>query len=39
MSRITVDRWQAAQTAEFGHHQDLRLEAYITTKLVRILWS
>ena len=30
MSRITVDRWQAAQTAEFGHHQDLRLEAYIT---------
>ena len=30
MSRITVDRWQAAQTAEFGHHQDLRLDAYIT---------
>ena len=26
MSRITVDRWQAAQTAEFGHHQDLRLD-------------
>ena len=30
MSRITIDRWKAAQTAEFGHHQDLRLEAYIT---------
>ena len=30
MSRIEVDRWQSAQTAEFGHHQDLRLEAYIT---------
>ena len=30
MSRITLDRWEAAQTAEFGHHQDLRLEAYIT---------
>ena len=28
MSRIAVDRWQAAQTAEFSHHQDLRLEAY-----------
>ena len=28
MSRIEVDRWQAAQTAEFGHHQDLRMEAY-----------
>ena len=30
MSRIALDRWEAAQTAEFGHHQDLRLEAYIT---------
>ena len=30
MSRIALDRWQSAQTAEFGHHQDLRLEAYIT---------
>ena len=30
MSRIDVDRWQAAQTAEFSHHQDLRREAYIT---------
>ena len=30
MSRITLDRWEAAQTAEFSHHQDLRLEAYIT---------
>ncbi len=28
--RIELDRWQAAQTAEFGHHQDLRREAYIT---------
>ena len=28
MSRIALDRWQAAQTAEFSHHQDLRLEAY-----------
>ena len=28
--RITLDRWQAAQTAEFGHHQDLSLDAYIT---------
>ena len=27
--RITLDRWQAAQTAEFGHHQDLSLDAYI----------
>ena len=30
MSRIDVDRWQAAQTAEFSHHQDLRREAYST---------
>ena len=30
MSRIALDRWEAAQTAEFGHHQDLRPEAYIT---------
>ena len=30
MSRIEVDRWQSAQTAEFGHHQDLRMEAYST---------
>ena len=30
MNRITLDRWEAAQTAEFSHHQDLRLEAYIT---------
>ena len=30
MSRIALDRWEAAQTAEVGHHQDLRLEAYIT---------
>jgi len=30
MSRIELDRWEAAQTAEFSHHQDLRLEAYIT---------
>ena len=30
MSRIAVDRWQAAQSAEFSHHQDLRLEAYST---------
>ncbi len=30
MSRISLDRWEAAQTAEFGHHQDLRREAYIT---------
>ena len=30
MSRITLDRWEAAQTAEFGHHQDLRLEAYLS---------
>lgn len=30
MSRIALDRWEAAQTAEFGHHQDLRLEAYST---------
>ena len=28
--RIELDRWEAAQTAEFGHHQDLRREAYIT---------
>ena len=30
MSRIDVDRWQAAQTAEFSHHQDLSREAYST---------
>ena len=30
MNRITLDRWEAAQPAEFSHHQDLRLEAYIT---------
>ena len=30
MSRISLDRWEAAQAAEFGHHQDLRREAYIT---------
>ena len=30
MSRIALDRWQAAQSAEFSHHQDLRLEAYST---------
>ena len=30
MSRIALDRWQTAQTAEFSHHQDLRLEAYST---------
>ena len=28
MSRIALDRWQAAQSAEVSHHQDLRLEAY-----------
>ena len=28
--RIELDRWEAAQTAEFGHHQDLRPEAYST---------
>jgi hypothetical protein len=28
--RIELERWQNAQTAEFGHHQDLRREAYIT---------
>ena len=28
--RIELERWQDAQTAEFGHHQDLRPEAYIT---------
>ena len=30
MSRIELERWQNAQTAEFSHHQDLRREAYIT---------
>ena len=30
MSRIELDRWEAAQTAEFSHHQDLRREAYST---------
>ena len=30
MSRIELERWQDAQTAEFSHHQDLRREAYIT---------
>ena len=25
---ITMERWQTAQTEEFGHHQDLRPEAY-----------
>ena len=34
MSRIALDRWQSAQTAEFGHHQDLRMEAYSTASLV-----
>ena len=28
--RIELERWQAAQTEEFSHHQDLRIEAYIT---------
>ena len=28
--RIELERWQAAQTEEFSHHQDLRPEAYIT---------
>ena len=28
MSRIDLHRWQSAQTAEFGHHQDLRMSAY-----------
>ena len=39
MSRITLDRWQSAQTAEFGHHQDLRMEAYsvATTATARYL--
>jgi len=26
--RIDTARWDLAQTTEFGHHQDLRLEAY-----------
>ena len=30
MNRITLDRWEAAQTAEVSHHHDRRLEAYIT---------
>ena len=34
MSRIALDRWQSAQTAEFGHHQDLRMEAYRTASQV-----
>ena len=34
MSRIALDRWQSAQTAEFGHHQDLRMEAYSNASLV-----
>ena len=25
---ITMERWETAQTEEFGHHQDLRPEAY-----------
>ena len=34
MSRIALDRWQSAQTAEFGHNKDLRMEAYSTASLV-----
>ena len=35
MSRIDLHRWQSAQTAEFGHHQDLRMSAYsIATKTI-----
>jgi len=30
MSRIELERWQDAQTAEFSHHQDLSRDAYIT---------
>lgn len=26
--RIDMDKWDLAQTTEFAHHQDLRLEAY-----------
>ena len=26
--RIDTDRWDLAQTTEFGHHQDLSREAY-----------
>jgi hypothetical protein len=26
--RIDIDRWNLAQSTEFSHHQDLRLEAY-----------
>jgi len=33
MSRIGLERWQEAQTAEFGHHQDLRMEAYNTATI------
>ena len=32
--RIEVERWQAAQTEEFSHHQDLRLEAYSTASKI-----
>ena len=33
--RIEVERWCKVQTEEFSHHQDLRLEAYITaTKMI-----
>ena len=28
--KIELDRWEAAQSAEFGHHEDLRREAYST---------
>ena len=35
MSRIDLHRRQSAQTAEFGHHQDLRMSAYsIATKTI-----
>ena len=34
MSELLLERWETAQTEEFGHHQDLRPEAYNVGSLV-----